>query len=155
MKGTLEANKAKLDIVTKIELDTQNAQETWTVTESLLKTDRETFARVDCATLGQDNSIKPVRISFDRGRTSKTVKNSVIRGTRDVYLVSANKAQQMNLKITSLENNAVFDVISPDGKTLEQEATNWSATLPANGDYQIVVGGTRGNATYELTVEIK
>ena len=61
----------------------------------------------------------------------------------------------MNLKISSLENNAVFDVISPDGKTIKQEATTLREKLPANGDYQIVVGGTRGNATYELTVEIK
>ncbi len=156
LKGTLQGEKVKLDIVTKIELDTQNTQETWTITESSLNTDRETFKRVDCATLGQDNSaIKPVRVKFDRGATSKTVKNSVVRGTRDTYLISANKGQQMNLKITSLENNAVFDVIAPDGKTLQQEATNWNAKLPANGDYQVVVGGTRGNATYELTVEVK
>ena len=140
---------------TNILLDTQKSQETWTITESSLKTDRETFARVDCATLGQDNSIKPVRISFDKGKTSKTVGNSVVRGTRDTYLVGANKGQQMNLKITSLENNGVYDVISPDGKTLQQEATNWNGTLPTNGDYQIIVGGTRGNATYELNVGIK
>jgi len=156
LKGNLVGNKAKLDIVTKIELDTQKSQETWTITESSLKSDRETFTKVDCATLGQDNStIKPVRISFDQGTTSKTVKNSVVRGTRDSYLIGAKKGQKINLKITSLENNAVFDVISPDGKTLQEQATNWSTKLPANGDYQIIVGGTRGNASYELTVEIK
>ncbi len=156
LKGTLQGEKAKLDIVTKIELDTQKAQETWTITESTLKSDQETFNRVDCATLGKDDSaIKPVRIKFDRGATSRTIKNSVVRGTRDTYLIGANKGQQMNLKITSLENNAVFDVVSPDSKTLQQEATNWSTKLPANGDYQVVVGGTRGNASYELTVEIK
>lgn len=59
------------------------------------------------------------------------------------------------MKITSLEKNAVFNVIAPDGKTIKQEATTWSGKLPANGDYQIIVGGTRGNASYELTVEIK
>lgn len=156
LKGTLEGNQAKLNIVTKIELDTQNTQETWTITESTLNTDRETFKRVDCATLGQDNSaIEPVRVKFDRGATSKTIKNSVIRGTRDTYLLGASKGQQMNLRITSLEDNAVFDVVSPDGQILQQEARNWSAKLPKNGDYQIVVGGTRGNATYELTTAIK
>ncbi|MGB3649633.1 MAG: hypothetical protein WBA41_00165, partial [Rivularia sp. (in: cyanobacteria)] len=75
VKGTLQGEKAKLDIVTKIELDTQNTQETWTITESTLNTDRETFKRVDCATLGQDDSaIEPVRVKFDRGSTSKTLK---------------------------------------------------------------------------------
>lgn len=95
------------------------------------------------------------RVKFDRGASSKTVKNAVIRGTRDIYLLGANKGQQMNVNITSLENNAVFDVVSPNGQILQQETKNWSGELPQNGDYKIVVGGTRGNATYELTTEIK
>ncbi len=158
LKGTLKGEKAKLNILTKIEYDTQNSQETWTITESSLNSDRdrEIFKRVDCATLKKDDSaIKPVRVNFDRGSSSKTLKNSVVRATRDTYLLGAIKGQQMNLKMTSLENNAVFDVISPDGEILQQEATNWSGKLPENGDYQVVVGGTRGNASYELTVEIK
>ena len=159
LKGTLEGDKAKLNVVTKIEYDTQNTQETWTITESSLNTGRETFKRVDCGNLKNNRNdnpaIKPVRINFDRGSTSKTIKNAVVRGTRDTYLVGAKKGQQMNLKITSLENNTVFDVISPNGKTLQRSATNWSGKLPKNGDYQVVVGGTRGNASYELTVEIK
>lgn len=156
LKGKLVGEKAKLNIVTKIELDTQNSQEDWTIKESSLNTDRETFRRVDCTHLGNgQNSIKPIRVKFDRGRTSKTVSNSVVRGTRDTYLLGAKKGQQMNLQITSLENNAVFDVISPIGKTLQGEAKNWSGTLPVNGDYQVVVSGTRGNATYELNIEIK
>ena len=162
LKGTLAGNKAKLNIVTKIEYDTQNAQETWTITESSLNTQRQAFKRVDCQTLRNDDSanndnpaIKPVRVNFDRGSTSTIIKNAVVRGTRDTYLLGAKKGQQMNLTITSLENNAVFDVVSPNGKTLKQEVENWSGKLPANGDYQIVVGGTRGNASYELNVEIK
>jgi hypothetical protein len=100
-------------------------------------------------------SLKPVRVKFAAGASSTTIKNSVVRSDRNTYLLGAKSGQQMNLKITSLENNAVFDVVSPDGKTVKQEATTWSGKLPANGDYQIIVGGTRGNATYELTVEIK
>ncbi|MDY6898753.1 MAG: hypothetical protein SWZ49_11835 [Cyanobacteriota bacterium] len=98
---------------------------------------------------------RKIRVKFDRGASSKTIKDSVIRGTRDIYLLGANKGQQMNLDITSLEDNAVFDVISPNGQILQQETKNWSGTLPQKGDYQIVVGGTRGNATYELSTEIK
>ncbi|BAY86712.1 hypothetical protein NIES267_62230 [Calothrix parasitica NIES-267] len=95
------------------------------------------------------------RVKFDRGATSKTVKDAVIRGTRDIYLFGANKGQQMNVDITSLEDNAVFDVVSPDGQILERETKNWSGELPQKGDYKIVVGGTAGNATYELNTEIK
>ena len=90
---------------------------------------------------------RKIRIKFDRGATSKTVEDAVVRGTRDIYLLGANKGQQMNVNITSLEDNAVFDVISPSGQILERETKNWSGKLPQNGDYQIVVGGTRGNAT--------
>ncbi|NJR18796.1 MAG: hypothetical protein HC785_25865 [Calothrix sp. CSU_2_0] len=162
LTGNLVGDKAKLKIVTKIENDTQNRQETWTITESSLNTGRESFQKVDCNILTvtyEEKAIaqtgKPVQVKFAPGASSTTIKNSVVRSDRNTYLLGAKSGQQMNLKITSLENNAVFDVISPDGKAVEQEATTWSGKLPANGDYQIIVGGTRGNATYELTVEIK
>jgi hypothetical protein len=58
--------------------------------------------------------------------------------------------------ITSLENNAVFDVDAPGGRrTLAQETTDWTGELPRSGDYVISVGGTRGNATYTLEVTIR
>jgi hypothetical protein len=159
LMGELAADKAKLNIVTQIEEDTQNTQETWTITESKLNTGKETFTKTNCTTATAEKETtgarKPVRVKFASGASSIAIKQSVIRGERDTYLLGAKQGQQMNLKITSLENNAVFDVIAPDGKAIKQESTNWSGELPANGDYQIVVGGTRGNATYELTVEIK
>jgi hypothetical protein len=37
---------------------------------------------------------------------------------------------------------------------LAREMTRGSGELPASGDYAIVVGATRGNATYELEVTI-
>jgi hypothetical protein len=61
----------------------------------------------------------------------------------------------MNISLTSIENNAVFDLVTPDGIMLKQEVTNANLVLPLNGDYKIIVGGTRGNATYELSVEIQ
>jgi hypothetical protein len=148
LMGDLVGDKAKLKIVTKIENDTQNKQETWTITESTLNTGRESFKTVDCATLTSEQKtettapkVKPVRVKFATGASSTTIKNSVVRSDRNTYLLGAKSGQQMNLKITSLENNAVFDVLSPDGKTVKQEATTWSGKLPANGDYQIIVGG--------------
>lgn len=157
--GELTADKAKFNVVTQIEEDTQNTQETWTITESKLNTGRETFTKANCTTATAEKETtgarKPVRVKFASGANSTTIKQSVIRGERDTYLLGAKQGQQMNLKITSLENNAVFDVTAPDSKIIKQEATTWSGKLPANGDYQIIVGGTRGNATYELTIEIK
>ncbi len=164
-EGTLTGNKAQLTAETRIEVEILNYQGNWTITESSLITDKATYNKVDCSTLTStsenDSALynnpgdRTIRVKFDRGASSKTVKDSVIRGARDIYLLGANKGQQMNLNITSLEDNAVFDILSPNGQTLQQEARNWSGKLPQNGDYQIVVGGTRGNATYELTTEIK
>ncbi|BAZ37354.1 hypothetical protein NIES4101_32750 [Calothrix sp. NIES-4101] len=161
--GDLVGDKAKLKIVTKIENDTQNRQETWTITESNLNNGRESFTKVNCTDIlsisYEDKATavtkKPVRVKFNPGANSTTIKNSVIRGERDTYLVGAKSGQQMTIKITSLENNAVFDFIAPDGKIIKTELTNWSGKLPKNGDYRVIVGGTRGNASYELTLQIK
>lgn len=100
------------------------------------------------------------RIKFAKGKYTATVSESVIRGDRDTYIVGANKGQTMTVKITALENNAAFTILSPDENYLENageldDQTTWTGTLPANGDYKIEVGGTRGNATYKLTVTIK
>jgi hypothetical protein len=98
------------------------------------------------------------RIRFARGRTSTVIKDAVVRGTRDRYLVGARSGQTLIVHITSLEENAVFD-IHPRGseQTLDgaEETTDWSGELPRTGDYVIVVGGTRGNASYTLEVTIR
>lgn len=100
------------------------------------------------------------RIRFKPGESSATVQTAVIRGTRDIYLLGAQKGQVMTIKIESVENNAVFDVEAPPTKSgqrrvLKQEAVSWSSKLPETGDYQIVIGSTRGNATYRLQVSIR
>ena len=100
------------------------------------------------------------RLKFAKGRSSATVSGAVIRGDRDTYIIGAREGQTMRVKITSLEKNAVFQVIDANGNYLrdageEDDATNWSGELPATGDNEIIVGGTRGNATYKLTVSIK
>jgi hypothetical protein len=66
----------------------------------------------------------------------------------------------MTVKVTALENNAAFQIKGPGGDYLEgagemDDATNVTLTLPRTGDYRIVVGGTRGNASYKLTVSIR
>lgn len=100
------------------------------------------------------------RVKFAKGKSSATVSNSVIRGDRDTYIVGAKAGQKMTVKITSLENNAVFQIMGPDGEYLqdageEDDATSVTNSLPETGDYRIIVGGTRGNASYKLTVSIK
>lgn len=100
------------------------------------------------------------RVQFARGHSSATVKGSVVRGTRDRYLVGARAGQVMTLRITSPERNAVLSVADPGGAFLkgaaeEDDATHWSGKLLSSGEYVIEVGGTRGNAAYSLFVAIK
>ncbi|MCA1626856.1 MAG: hypothetical protein LC742_02685 [Acidobacteria bacterium] len=100
------------------------------------------------------------RIRFARGRTTAVLKNSLVRGDVDRYILGARAGQTMTVHITSLENNAVFNLQTPSGKSLEgagevDDATDWSGELPESGDYIIEVGGTRGNATYTLEVTIR
>jgi hypothetical protein len=100
-------------------------------------------------------------IRFRRDRTSAVIKESVIRGDRDRYLLGARAGQRMTVNISALEDNAVFAIYQPDSKqTLkgageEDDAKQWSGKLPTSGSYTIVVGGTRGNASYRLAVAIK
>jgi hypothetical protein len=111
-----------------------------------------------CAFAAQENS--PKRVRFARGRTTVTLKNSIVRGTQDHYVVGARAGQKMTVSITSVERNAVFTIHAPSRHTLEgagegHDATKWSGALPESGDYVIEVGGTRGNATYTLKVTIR
>jgi hypothetical protein len=101
------------------------------------------------------------KIRFAKGTSSATIKGGVVRGDRDRYYIGARKGQKMTVKITSLEKNAVFQVYfhgeeeALPGADEGDDATNWSGELPIDNEYVIVVGGTRGNASYTLTVSIK
>ena len=101
------------------------------------------------------------KVRFARGTSSATIHGAVVRGDRDRYYVSAKRGQTMSVKITSREDNAAFEIYfsgeqeSLEGAGEEDDATNWSGELPADNDYVIVVGGTRGNASYTLTISIK
>ena len=100
------------------------------------------------------------RIKFARGKSSATVSGAVVRGDRDVYTIGAKAGQMLTVRITSPEKNAVFQIRSKGGEYLqdageEDDATSLSSDLPQTGDYEIIVGGTRGNAGYRMTVSIK
>ena len=169
--GTLSGNKANLDVTTWVEYDLQNRQQTWTLSNDALNADGYDLPMVGCTVVDQAfkdingreasdltdyaNAVHERTISFAAGSSSATVSNSVIRGDRDLYTLRAQGGQQMKVSISSLEDNAVFDVVSPSGYIQALEATEETIYLNHTGDQQVIVGGTRGNATYELTVEIQ
>lgn len=100
------------------------------------------------------------RVRFARGKHSIALSNAVVRGDRDTYIVGARSGQRMSVRVTALEKNAAFQIETPGGSFLEgagemDDATTFNGTLPESGDYRIVVGGTRGNASYRLTITIR
>jgi len=115
-----------------------------------------------------------VPIRFARGASSAEVHGAVVRGERALYSVEAREGQHMSLRITSIESNAAFQVYAPgaerrmgDASALEiagealpgaregDDATQWTGVLPRSGAYLVVIGATRGNTTYRLTVKIR
>jgi hypothetical protein len=113
-------------------------------------------------------------VRFSPGSKATVIEQSVIRGEQDLYYLTARAGQTMVVSLAALENNAVFAIYQPGFKvTSDQEgfreikgaslpkagesddATAWEGPLPISGKYLIVVGGTRGNATYKLTIAIR
>lgn len=113
-----------------------------------------------CLTVGVSADGVNKRIKFARGKSSSVISGAVVRGDSDVYTIDAKARQKMTVKITSVEKNAVFQIQTPNGVYVAgadegDDAMIWSGSLPETGDYQIIVGGTRGNATYKLIVTVR
>ncbi len=171
LNGTIDGSNLNLDIATWIEYDKQNQQETWTVSPTELRTKTNKLTQANCEIVNKAfqsaegleakdltedaNRVNTQEVFFDTGESSTTVSNSVVRGDLDRYVITAQGGQKMDLSITSVENNAVFDVVSPSGLVLGTEQSKQKILLPDTGEYQIIVGGTRGNATYDLAIAIQ
>ncbi len=104
--------------------------------------------------LAQNNRAR--RIEFASGDSAATINSSVVRGDRAIYVLRADRGQTMALTIDSSQEQggALFDVISPSGEILSSSATTFRQALPQSGDYRIIVGGSRGNASFSMTVSI-
>ena len=99
------------------------------------------------------------RVRFAKGRTSTIIKGAVVRGEVHNYILGAKEGQTMIVHITSREKNAVFTVYFSGKQEAvgddATETTDWQGILPADNNYVIEVGSTRGNATYTLEVTIR
>jgi hypothetical protein len=113
-------------------------------------------------------------VTFAKGSNSTLIKGSVIRGESDHFFLTAKAGQEMEASLTAEEKNAAFAIYQPGykagkdaagileikGATLTgagegEDATSWKGSLPSSGKYLILVGGTRGNATYKLKITIR
>ncbi len=115
--------------------------------------DDQTPTKIDAPWCGDQVNDRG-EIRFDPGRFSGDVENAVIRGERDLYRLSADAGQPLDLFLASPEFNAVFDLRAPSGEILIDEVSDFRIPLPESGTYEICIGGTRGNASYVLSVAI-
>ena len=112
-------------------------------------------------TLHAEEFKKPLH--FAQGKNSAIVSGDVVRGDWDVYLIRVHSGQVMSIEVSSLEDNAVFDVLEPKARGSRKEIditggsdiTKWKRALSKTGEYKIVVGGTRGNTSYKLQVTVQ
>lgn len=97
------------------------------------------------------------RIQFATGTDNATVHGTFREGQSDRYVLRAAAGQSMFVQLRPEGTGAALGVFAPDGRELpSQPGVDFSAVLPASGDYTIVVGGARGDSspTYTLTVQI-
>lgn len=83
----------------------------------------------------------------------------VVRGNRHRFTLRALAGEKLSVHVTAREHNAAFQIIGPGGRALPgagegDDAMRWQGRLPVTGVYTVVVGGTRGNAAYTLTINL-
>lgn len=77
----------------------------------------------------------------------------IVLGTSDAFVVDYTNCctdDTLYASITSVEDNAVFRIYGPDGEPLATEVMAAELVLQQGGEYWIVVGSVRGNASYTL-----
>lgn len=110
-------------------------------------------------------------IHFKAGTNSTKIHEGVLRGEQNHYFLGASAGQTLEIKLTSLENNAGFTLYGPgftlkkdeygedvEGQRLfegDEKHPAWSGVLKASGKYLIEISSGRGNASYDLVVSIK
>jgi hypothetical protein len=103
-------------------------------------------------------SFSEQRIRFARGTNTASLKGRVSRSRAILYKIGAKGGQSMSV---SLEGDAKtrFDLSGPkdsSGQAMASGETDWSGTLPADGDYKIFVfTEDRANAPFTITVTIQ
>jgi len=100
---------------------------------------------------------QPIR--FAVGPLDVEMNGAVISGERDRYSLSMLAGEILDVQITSLEGNAVFSILDVNqvpfpGTEEGKDTIQWAVPAPVDGTYSILVGSTRGNATYTLKVKV-
>src|SRR5215213_11091364 len=115
--------------------------------------------------LGTTASAKTINVRFPKGRTTVILKGRTTGGPSEsggmdpiTYRLRAKAGQTLTLHLTSAKKNAIFGVWAPgmDPMDVGKNPTDWSGTLPKNGNYEISVWpedeATDTTFTLEVTI---
>ena len=105
----------------------------------------------------QRDRIIPVR--FAPGTTGTHINEGVARGETATFVLEAAAGQKMRVVVNSVENNAVFDIVSPGGMEMGRSHLKdgdqvWFGKLPHTGPYKIIVGSERGGASFTILMDV-
>jgi hypothetical protein len=101
------------------------------------------------------------RIKFEKGKSWFIFSGAVIEGDTDTYIFRANKNQELNVSVTSVQNNALITVVNAKtGKPVENMADSnktveFTGKITTSGEYKIFVKPSDGNASYKLNVKLE
>ena len=86
------------------------------------------------------------------------------------YTFGAKAGQTLDVRVTSLEDNAVFQIYAPGwsdtadagpsgtslpGTAPGTDAKRFNGPLPADGEYLLVVGSVRGGTQFKVAMSIR
>jgi hypothetical protein len=107
---------------------------------------------------GQKGTNVEKRISFARGKSSRTVKGFISdRLTTHEYKIGARAGQTLTIRFVSPRKDVDVCIAYPNGGEPENSCGRrvFSVRLPDDGDYSIIIDSKRENAAYTLTVSVK
>jgi type IV pilus assembly protein PilA len=94
------------------------------------------------------------RVSFNKGSTGATIRDSVTTNQKKRYLLNLGSGERMTVQIKQGDIN--MEIISPDSKTIGNAvkgAPQWQGQLPSDGDYIIEVSAPK-QSDYVVNIEV-
>jgi hypothetical protein len=97
------------------------------------------------------------RVNFPHARTTAVLQGTINRDLSHDYLLKARGGQTMIVHLAS-SGDCGFEVLSPTGESISNDARDWTGSLSRSGDYRINVlppSQTDEPARYSLEVTIR
>jgi hypothetical protein len=92
-----------------------------------------------------------LRIQFAPGTNSASLHADIAPATTDRYVLRAAAGQTMTVHVAPLVHNITLSIFAPDGTALAEDLEQAAVSLPATGDYLVVVETTSSGGPYQIT----